>query len=84
MSVILLVGVEANRHTIKCGTTAGDLEIELDDVLSPLGVARLLDLVSADFFNEQANKSPALFRAIKPRREKSMRSLNLDPRSPRP
>ena len=75
MLVILLVGVQANRHTIKCGTTAGDLEIELDDDLSPLGVARVLDLVSADFFNEQANnKSPALFHTKTSAREEHAKS----------
>ena len=60
LSVLILIGgfvhqSEAVKHFVSCETTAGDLEIELDDALSPLGVARLLDLVNADFFKEQVS-----------------------------
>ena len=52
LSLLFLCYSRAEKHTISCETTAGDLEIVLDDALSPLGVARVLDLVDADFFNE--------------------------------
>lgn len=67
LSLLFLCYSRAEKHTISCETTAGDLEIVLDDALSPLGVARVLDLVDADFFNEMVlcgfsiNKSPARF-----------------------
>lgn len=65
LSLPFLCYSRAEKHTISCETTAGDLEIVLDDALSPLGVARVLDLVDADFFNEMVlvfiNKSPARF-----------------------
>lgn len=50
LQVLLLVGsvvglARGTEHTVACETTAGPLNWELDDSLSPSGVARVLELV---------------------------------------
>eukprot|EP00747_Dinoflagellata_sp_TGD_P218510 gnl/TRDRNA2_/TRDRNA2_90748_c0_seq1.p1 gnl/TRDRNA2_/TRDRNA2_90748_c0~~gnl/TRDRNA2_/TRDRNA2_90748_c0_seq1.p1 ORF type:complete len:213 (+),score=42.75 gnl/TRDRNA2_/TRDRNA2_90748_c0_seq1:135-773(+) len=48
-----LVGALADYHHVDCSTTAGNLTITLQDVLSPKGVKRFLKLVKDKFFDDQ-------------------------------
>lgn len=55
LQVLLLVGsvvglARGTEHTVACETTAGPLNWELDDSLSPSGVARVLELVKNRVF----------------------------------
>ena len=45
--------VESTVTRLKFSTSAGDFTVEVDRALSPSGVDRLLDLVSAGFFDNQ-------------------------------
>eukprot|EP00927_Polykrikos_kofoidii_P068753 TRINITY_DN64075_c0_g1_i1.p1 TRINITY_DN64075_c0_g1~~TRINITY_DN64075_c0_g1_i1.p1 ORF type:complete len:206 (-),score=35.57 TRINITY_DN64075_c0_g1_i1:106-723(-) len=41
------------KHEVLCETTAGDFKIEVTDEWSPIGVTRFLELVRANFFDDQ-------------------------------
>lgn len=46
-------GADSTKHDVRFRTTAGDFTVHLDSGLSPEGVARFLDLVDSDFFEDQ-------------------------------
>ena len=54
LRLLCILGVAAGSlQHVACTSTAGDFVIELDEELSPLGVARFIDLVQASFFDDQ-------------------------------